>query len=195
MDPATRYSVQEMIKIVEAYLATKSLIQTQRQFRRDFPGRNAPTRVTILRLLDKFRETGSVQDKNKGHSGRPRSARTDPNIDNVREHLARSPRKSTRRLSQETDLSRTSIMRIMHQDLHMFPYKIQILHAQTATNKAERLAFCPGKQTHLASHGQPLACSLPRSVCSRFLPLGVLKGKDLSQQSTDNRCIKGKHSS
>lgn len=105
----------------------KSLIQTQRQFRRDFPGRNAPTRVTILRLLDKFRETGGVQDKKKGHSGRPRSARTDPNIDNVREHLARSPSKSTRRLLQETDLSRTSVIRIMHQDLHMFPFKIQIL--------------------------------------------------------------------
>ena len=69
MDPATRYSVQEGIKIVEAFFATKSLIQTQRQFRRDFPGRSAPTRVTILRLLNKFRETGSIQDKNKGHSG------------------------------------------------------------------------------------------------------------------------------
>ena len=85
MDPATQYLVQERIKIVEAYFTTKSLIQTQRQFGRDFPGRNAPTRVTILRLLNKFRETGSV---NKGHSGRLRSARTDPNMDNVREHLA-----------------------------------------------------------------------------------------------------------
>ena len=92
MDPATRYSVQERIKIMEAYLATKSLIQTQRQFRRDFPGRNAPTRATILRILNKFRETGSVQDKNQGHSGRTRSARTDPHIDNVRGHLAMSPK-------------------------------------------------------------------------------------------------------
>ena len=115
MDPATQYLVQERIKIVEAYFTTKSLIQTQRQFDRDFPGRNAPTRATILRLLNKFRETGSV---NKGHSGWPRSARTDPNMDNVREHLAMSPRKSKRHLSQETDLSRTSVMRIMHQNLH-----------------------------------------------------------------------------
>ena len=142
MDPATRYLVQEGIKIVEAYFTTKSLIQTQRQFRKDFPGRNAPIRVTILRLLNKCKETRSIQDKNKGHNGWRRSARTDPNIDNTREHLAMSPRKSTRRLSQETDLSRTSVMRIMHQDLLMFLYKIQILQAQTAVNKAERLAFC-----------------------------------------------------
>ena len=29
----------------------------------------------------------------------------------------------------------------MHQNLHMFPYKIQILKAQTAADKAERIAF------------------------------------------------------
>ena len=88
MNPATRYSAQEGIKIVEAYFTTKLLIQTYRQFWRDFPGRNAPTRVTILRLLNKFRETGSIQDKNKGHSRRLRSGRADNIIDNVREHLA-----------------------------------------------------------------------------------------------------------
>ena len=71
---------------MEAYFTTRSLIQTQRKFRRDFPDRNAATIVTILCLLNKFREIGSAQDKNKGHSGRPRSAGTYPNIDNVREH-------------------------------------------------------------------------------------------------------------
>ena len=35
----------------------------------DFPGRNAPTRATILHFLNQYRETGSVQDKNQGHSG------------------------------------------------------------------------------------------------------------------------------
>ena len=80
------------MKIMEAYFATKSLIHTQRQFRRDFPSRNAPTRATILHLLNKFWETGSVHDKNKGQSGRPRSARTDPNINYVREHLANVPK-------------------------------------------------------------------------------------------------------
>ena len=70
----------------------------------------------------------------------------------MKEHLAVSPRKSTRRLSQETDLSRTFVMRIMHQDLHMFPYKIQILQAQTAVNKAERLAFCQSISRRIEDH-------------------------------------------
>ena len=140
MDPATRYSVQERIKIVRP-ISQLSHSSKHRQFCRDFPGRNAPIRVTILHLLNKVRETGVVQDKNKGHSGRLRSARTDPNIDNVGEHLAMSPRKSTRRLSQETDLSGTSLRRIMHQDLH-----VSIQNTDSASShfsiKAERFAFC-----------------------------------------------------
>jgi len=62
MDQAARYSVQERIKIVEAVFAMKSVVQSQRKFRRDFLGRDAPIRFTIKRLLDKFRETGSLQD-------------------------------------------------------------------------------------------------------------------------------------
>ena len=152
MDRETRYSVQERIKVVEAYFATKSIVLTQRQFGRDFPGRNAPSRLTVRRLLDKFRETGSVGDKNKGHSGRPRSARTENNIETLRQRLAESPRKSTRRLSQEAALSRSTVIRIIHQDLHMFPYKIQVLQAQTEGNKAERLAFCQNISQQIEDH-------------------------------------------
>ena len=76
MDPTTRYTVQERAKILEAYFATKSVVLIQRQFRRDFPVRNPPSKLTIRHFLEKFRETGSVRDKNKGHSGQPRSART-----------------------------------------------------------------------------------------------------------------------
>jgi len=49
MDQAARYSVQERIKIVDAYLATKPAVQTQQQFRRDFPGR----RQTMFEAVSK----------------------------------------------------------------------------------------------------------------------------------------------
>ena len=34
----------------------------------------------------------------------------------------------------------------------MFPYKIQILQAQTATNKAERLVFCQSTSNRIEDH-------------------------------------------
>jgi len=61
MDQAVKYSVQEMIKIVEAYFATKSVVQTPQFRSRDFPGRNGSTRRTKTRLLDKFRVTVIVR--------------------------------------------------------------------------------------------------------------------------------------
>jgi len=51
---AARYSEQERITIVEAYFATKTIIQSQWQLRSDFPVRNAATRFTIKRLLLKL---------------------------------------------------------------------------------------------------------------------------------------------
>ena len=42
----------------------------------------------------------------------------------------------------KTGISRTSVLRILHDDLKLFPYKIQILQRQTDQNKAERETFC-----------------------------------------------------
>lgn len=137
-----RIPIQDRTKIVELYFATNSVVCTQRTFRREFPGRHCPCARTIKRLVDKFRNTGSLVDDNKGHSGHPFSARTPANIAVVRDRLQQSPRKSTRRLSQEVGISRTSVRRIIHKDLTLFPYKIQILQQQTDANKRERVEFC-----------------------------------------------------
>jgi len=119
MDQVARFSGQERIEIVEAYFETKSVVQTQREFQRVFPGRNAPgfstkqmDKTHIKTLLDKFRETGSLQD-NTGRSVRPQSVRTENCIMTVRQCLEQSPSKSVRRFSQDTGLSRSPVMRIM----------------------------------------------------------------------------------
>ena len=120
--------MQQRIQIVEAYFATKSVVQTQRQYARDFGRGHVPARRTIERLIAKFKETGSVGNNNKkGHSGRPISAHTPNRIETLRDRLQESPRRSTRRLSQEVGISKTSVIRILRQDLKRFPYKIQIL--------------------------------------------------------------------
>ena len=64
------------------------------------------------------------------------------NIQNLQEPHEESPRKATCRLSQETYVSRKPFLRIFHNDLKLFPYKIQILQRQTDQNKAEQEIFC-----------------------------------------------------
>ena len=64
------------------------------------------------------------------------------NIQNLRQRYEDFPRKSTRRLSQKAGISRTSVLRIPHDDLKLFPYKIQILQRKAGQNKIERETFC-----------------------------------------------------
>ena len=135
--------IQDRTKLIKLYFATNSLVLPQCTFQRDIPGsRHCPCERTIKHLMDKFRNTGSLVNNNKGHSGWPFSARSTTNIQAVRDHLQQSPRKSTRQLSQEVSISRTSVRRVIHKDWTLFPYKIQILQQQIDANKRERLEFC-----------------------------------------------------
>ena len=67
---------------------------------------------------------------------------TDANVYEVRKHFEESPGKPTWPLSQEVDISRTTVHRVIHTDLKLFPYKLQIHQTQTNVNKEEKTEFC-----------------------------------------------------
>ena len=77
----------------------------------------------------KFQEIKKAANASKSHSDQTHPARTPNNIQNSRERLQESSRKSTCRLSQEVGISR-SVLRNLHDDLEFFPYKIQVLHSK-----------------------------------------------------------------
>ena len=106
-----------------------------------FGRNNVPDGRAIQRLVAKFRKTGSVADAHKGLD-RLSFSIIPENIHNLRKRHEDFPRKSTHLLSQETGISRTSVLRILHDDLKLFPYKILILQRQTDQNKAEQETFC-----------------------------------------------------
>ena len=62
MNPTGWFTTQQWIKIIEACLSTKSVLLTQRKFRRDFGRNSVPDRRTIQRLVTKFWKTGNVAD-------------------------------------------------------------------------------------------------------------------------------------
>ena len=105
-----RYTVQQRIKIVGAYFVTKPVVLTQRKCRKELGRDKVPDRKTIKRLVAKFRETGNVANANKGRSGRSCSVKTPNNVQNLRDRLEESPRKSTRRLSQKVGISRSPVI-------------------------------------------------------------------------------------
>jgi transposase len=58
-----------------------------------------PDKSTIQRLVERFREIGSIGEKRR--SGRP-SVLSNDSLEDIRARLLQSPRKSLRKLSQET---------------------------------------------------------------------------------------------
>ena len=141
------WSIQEKTFCVETYFETKSFCAVQRSFRRKFQCRHYPDKRLIHRWTQKFREHGTVLNLNaKGkrgtYSGRPKSARSQENIDAIRNSVSRSPRKSLRRRSQELGINRDSIRRIVVKDLQLYRCMIQIKHKLTQADREKRVAMC-----------------------------------------------------
>ena len=139
-DAEKLFPVQEQTNILELYFPTKLAVIVQEQFRCEFPWRKIPHSNTI-KMIHKFRDSGSVAN-NKTHTGARLTARTPALVQDIRTRVEQSPRKSTRLLSPEVRISRSSMMRVSHSDLKLFPYKVQILEAQSQANKNQRCEFC-----------------------------------------------------
>ena len=69
MDVAVQFSVHERSKMLESHFSTKSVVLTQIEFRREIPGRKTPCRKTKTKIVEKFRNPGSIGNDNKGVDG------------------------------------------------------------------------------------------------------------------------------
>jgi hypothetical protein len=78
----------QRVFIVEHYLASRSYLTCQNEFRDTFPDSPVPNKSSLSRLVNRFRDTGSVLDRNR--SGRL-SVLSDDSLDDIRQTLLRSP--------------------------------------------------------------------------------------------------------
>ena len=86
--------------------------------------RNPPLRNTILKNVRKYQNTGTSLNRNKGNSGRRRSARSEENIAAVRELLEQDPHVSSRR--NPIAVSQPTFNRITRLDLRWHPYRMHV---------------------------------------------------------------------
>ena len=91
------------------------VVRTQTAFRRNTRNRNHPSPRCIRLIVAKFKALGTVA--NRQHPGRSRTARSIDNIESVRQDVTHNPQKSVRRRSEELQISKTSLRRILGEDL------------------------------------------------------------------------------
>lgn len=135
-----RYTIAQRTKIVFLFIENhRSIINTQRAYRRFYGVRTAPTGPTIRSLVNNFAEYGTVGDSRR--TGRPRTGRSAENIDAVRQSVEENPETSTRRRSSQLQLSDRTLRRILKHDLHLFPYKIQLVQKLNPEDFVLRLEY------------------------------------------------------
>lgn len=89
--------------------------------------------------MNNFAEYGTVGDSRR--TGRPRTGRSAENIDAVRQSVEENPETSTRRRSSQLQLSDRTLRRILKHDLHLFPYKIQLVQKLNPEDFVLRLEY------------------------------------------------------
>jgi hypothetical protein len=123
--------------ILEHYFSTQSFAECQNAFRNSFPDSVVPNESTI-QCLERFRETGRISEKRR--SGRP-SVLSNDSLEDIRARLLQSPRKSLRKLSQQTGMTYGSIQRATKR-LKLHSYRVQVCHELKEIDKEKRMRYC-----------------------------------------------------
>ena len=97
------------------------------------------THNTVAKLICKFKKTGNVADQPR--SGPRRRATDEDTSATILAAIIRSPRKSTRQLSAEPGVSRSSIRRILKAN-KWHPYKLHMAPHLSEDDPDGRLQFC-----------------------------------------------------
>ena len=138
------FTSREKAFCVLEYARTNSNKTVQRAFVRKF-FKKSPTAKQIWSWKKKFEDEGCLS-RAKG-SGRPATAEGE--IEQIRQTLLPSPKKSIRRTSMETLIPPTTVWRVVRKRLAMKPYKLQVVHAITAADQQKRKQFCVDMQEKL----------------------------------------------
>lgn len=95
-------------------------------------------RSTVGWTVKRFKETRDI--KNKKRPGQKPTVRTANLIRNTRAKIYRNPHRSISKMAREAQVSRTTMHRIVRDDLKMYPYRFQKRQLLSAGSKEKRLA-------------------------------------------------------
>ncbi|KOC67852.1 Putative uncharacterized protein FLJ37770 [Habropoda laboriosa] len=131
-----RLTPQQRVVVKIYYQYQSSVVQIQRGLRDIFGRNHVPSKSTILRVIKNFETLFTAADRPK--SDRPPSARSNENIESVKNSVAENPETSVRRRAQELGTNRQTVWTIMKKDLHFCPYKAQLTQELKESDHEQR---------------------------------------------------------
>ena len=136
------YAPDEKAKLVKFYFETKSIVLTQRKWRKFFKARKAPSRSIILNTVERFLANGSVEQQKQGRSGPKRTKRTPAAALKARQIMTSNPKTTMKQLALQLDCSYSTAQRMARTDLKLFPYKISIHQSLKECDRDARKRYC-----------------------------------------------------
>lgn len=137
-----RWPIEDRIEFIKDYYRYgESVTEVQRKFSTRNKNKQKPSNGCIQRLVQRFCKTGSVCDDIESKRTAQITARTKEQIEKVREQFTEEPTTSIRRASQFLGISKSTVHRILRDDLNQFPYKIQVLQRLSDDQIVRRLNF------------------------------------------------------
>lgn len=112
----------------------------KRLYEERFPGRRIPDARTFTRTVQRLRESGSLKMNTRDIGSTESDRRLDAE-DDVLERVEANPGVSTRRLAVQTNLSRSMIWRILHEQ-GFYPFHVQKVQALKPEDFPRRVQFC-----------------------------------------------------
>uniref|UniRef100_A0A6P7GIP0 Uncharacterized protein LOC114343176 n=1 Tax=Diabrotica virgifera virgifera TaxID=50390 RepID=A0A6P7GIP0_DIAVI len=149
-----QWPAEQRAFMLESFFKSNDSTMARRRFCEHFNIRHladAPSASLVNNWIKRFRATGSVI--NHKPAGRPRTMRTPDNIDRVRRAVNRHPRRSVRKHSQSLRLARTSVQRILRNDLKFHPYKIQLCQFLKPDDHLKRKIFAETMINNFCNEG------------------------------------------
>jgi transposase len=147
-------TIEERVFLVEHELRNgdKYTQNVQQKFAQQFPDAKVPHHNAVRNLINKFRETGSVQDAPR--SGRPSTS--EETVLDIQDRMLPSPSKSVRRLSQQAHVSKSTAYRILRTKLKLHPYRMSVVHQLKETDHQSRVDYCTWFQNFLVEKGEEI---------------------------------------
>ena len=121
MAPSKRQSC-EIVKLYYQSKSLKTVVKTMKKTHNDLENLNIKL---VQRIVKRFEESGSVEDRRHDNPGRPRTARSNENVTEVKTVIGETPQRSVRRVLCDVtnNVSASSVYRMLKYDLKLTLYK------------------------------------------------------------------------
>lgn len=133
------YDLEKRIFLVKKWYEFNSFVAVQSAYRVEFKSKTSPDRKSIMNIIKTFEKTGSViptRSKNKEPSQKRKEAKKQ-----LETMISDFPQLSIRKASSAIGVSSTMIYTVLHDDLHLKPYKYHDWHKLEPHDYSKRVEF------------------------------------------------------